>query len=185
MLDEQGIDISSPWEHEEEVSILETLWPRLYRAWLKKEQWAGCREIAEEVQLEWNQAQLCLKACERLGSAEPAILSISELRGSQNQWRHLGEFTSRQCSLNHSEHTTLTSWISAAQSQVAKTSAGVSEIPIVTTDAAPDCSNQDLARRQQQQTCNAIALVGTSDRHENAFSVTDSSGRTLPHNVYH
>ena len=30
-----------------------------------------------------------------------------------------------------------------------------------------------------------ILLLLLSDRHENAFSVTDSSGRTLPHNVYH
>ena len=28
-------------------------------------------------------------------------------------------------------------------------------------------------------------IVRTSDRHEHAFPVTDSSGRTLPHNVYH
>ncbi len=27
--------------------------------------------------------------------------------------------------------------------------------------------------------------VGGSDRHEHAFPVTDSSGQTLPHNVYH
>jgi hypothetical protein len=51
--------------------------------------------------------------------------------------------------------------LSAAQSQVAKTSAEVSEIPIVIADAALDCSSQDLARRQQQKTCSAVALVGT------------------------
>ena len=33
---------------------------------------------------------------------------------------------------------------------------------------------------------NVTHLVqNTSDRHEHAFPVTDSSGQTLPHNVYH
>ena len=73
-LDEQGLEISSPWESSPVTSLLETLWPRLHKAWLEKECWAGCHDNAEEVRREWDQAQLCLKACQKLGSAEPAIL---------------------------------------------------------------------------------------------------------------
>ncbi len=30
-----------------------------------------------------------------------------------------------------------------------------------------------------------LPATTSSDRHEHAFPVTDSSGQTLPHNVYH
>jgi hypothetical protein len=62
-LDEQGLEISSPWEAGANKSLLEALWPRLHRAWLEKERWAGCTEVTDVVQNKWNQAQLCLKAC--------------------------------------------------------------------------------------------------------------------------
>jgi hypothetical protein len=83
-MDEQGL-FSSPWEIGEEESIAGALWPRILRAWLEKERWVGCREVAEQVRKEWDQAQLCLKACEKLGSAEPAILPTSQRRGCQTQ----------------------------------------------------------------------------------------------------
>ncbi len=38
-LDEQGLDISSPWGISGEDVIVGTLWPKLYTAWLNKEQW--------------------------------------------------------------------------------------------------------------------------------------------------
>ncbi len=147
--------MSSPWENSEEDSIIESIWPLLYKAWLDKEQWAGCQEITEEVQLEWNQAQLCLKAYEGLGSAEPAVLSIFQLYGSQIQWMHLDELTSRQCHLSQSEYATLTSWISTVRSQTAKTSAEVSEIPRATADVAPYRSSQGVELLQQQRNCSA------------------------------
>ncbi len=44
--DEQGLDVSSPWEISGEDSIVGTLWPKtapkLCAAWLNEEQWAGC-----------------------------------------------------------------------------------------------------------------------------------------------
>ncbi len=43
-LDEQGLDISSPWRISGGDLIFSVLWPKLYAAWLSKEQWAGCRE---------------------------------------------------------------------------------------------------------------------------------------------
>ena len=36
-LDEQGLEISSPWESAADKSLLEALWPRLHRAWLEKD----------------------------------------------------------------------------------------------------------------------------------------------------
>ena len=66
-LDEQGLEISSPWAARDEESIVGVLWPRIHKAWLEKERWAGCTEVIEEVQTEWDQAQLCLKACEKPG----------------------------------------------------------------------------------------------------------------------
>ena len=32
-LDEQGLEISSPWAHSEDESIVENLWPKLYDVW--------------------------------------------------------------------------------------------------------------------------------------------------------
>ena len=42
-----------------------------------------------------------------------------------------------------------------------------------------------LETESPKNNINKLLAATTSDRHENAFSVTDSSGRTLPHNVYH
>jgi hypothetical protein len=47
--------------------------------WLEKEQRAGYLEVAEDVHNEWEQTQLCPRVCEKLGSAEPAIISITHL----------------------------------------------------------------------------------------------------------
>ena len=111
-LDEQGLEISSPWASGTEQSLLETLWPRLHKAWLEKERWAGCREVADEVRMEWDQAQQCLKACGKLGNAEPAILSAAHLSGDQHQWMSVAELQHRKCQLTAPDYTALTSWLS-------------------------------------------------------------------------
>jgi hypothetical protein len=116
-LDEQGLDISSPWRISGGDLIVSVLWPKLYAAWLSKEQWAGCREVDEEVLKLWEQAQLCLAACASLGSAEPAILLISQLRGTQTQWLRPDELANRHCHLSPVEHTALTSWLSLLETQ--------------------------------------------------------------------
>jgi len=67
-LDEQGLEISSPWAADDEEYIVDALWPRIHKAWLEKERWAGCTEVIDEVRKEWDQAQLCLKVCGKLGS---------------------------------------------------------------------------------------------------------------------
>ena len=112
-LDELGLEISSPWEACEAKSIAEVLWPRIHRAWLEKEQWTGCREVIDDVQQEWDQAQVCLQACAKLGSAEPAIISALHLRGCQAHWMHIEELRTRRCGITSSEYATLTSWLPA------------------------------------------------------------------------
>ena len=53
-LDEQGLEVSSPWEAHEAKSITEVLWPQIHKAWLKKEQWVGCQEVIDEVLQKWD-----------------------------------------------------------------------------------------------------------------------------------
>ncbi len=132
LLDEQGLDISSPWRISGGELIVSVLWPKLYAAWLSKEQWAGCREVDEEVRKLWEQAQLCLAACASLGNAEPAILLTSQLRGTQTQWLRLDELANRHCRLSPVEYAALTSWLSLLETQQLEKSAaasGPSEIP--------------------------------------------------------
>ena len=112
-LDEQGLEISSPWAATSEECIVNVLWPRIHNAWLEKERWNGCTEVLEAVRTEWVQAQLCLKACGKLGDSALAILSTAQLRGDHNRWMRLDELISRKCHLTMSEYTALTSWLPA------------------------------------------------------------------------
>ncbi len=131
-LDEQGLDIYSPWRISGGDLIGSVLWPKLYAAWLSKEQWAGCREVDEDLRKAWEQAQLCLAACASLGSAEPAILLISQIRGIQTQWLRLDELANRHCHLSPVEHTALTSWLSLLGTQQFERSAAASRPSEVT-----------------------------------------------------
>ena len=110
-LDEQGLEVSSPWGAGEEVSIAESLWPALHRAWLRKQQWSGCTELDESVLTEWDHAQLCVRACRKLGNVEPAIWAVSQLRGSQSQWLDITELRHRRCHLTSAEYAALVSWL--------------------------------------------------------------------------
>ncbi len=70
-----------------------------------------------------------MKACEKIGSAEPAILSVLQLSGCQTQWIHIEELRSRQCYLTPSEYAALTSWLPATCEKEAEVSAlSVAEI---------------------------------------------------------
>ncbi len=82
----------------------------------------------------WEQAQLCLAACASLGSAEPAFLLISQLRGTQTQWLRLDELANRHCHLSPVEHTALTSWLSLLETQQFERSAAASGPSEVTED---------------------------------------------------
>jgi len=110
-LDEQGLEISSPWPPCADQSIAAVLWPRLYPAWLEKERWSGCRELDEDVQSEWGKVQLCLQACRKLGNAEPAILTLTQLRGHHAGWLQVSELRRRRCQLSSAEYSALVSWL--------------------------------------------------------------------------
>jgi hypothetical protein len=47
-LDEQGLVVSSQWLPSTETSIAEVLWPQVRAVWTEKQEWLGCRELAEE-----------------------------------------------------------------------------------------------------------------------------------------
>ena len=117
-LDEQGLDISSPWDAMEEESILESLWPKLYGAWLEKERWGGCHELAPDVKEAWDRAQHCLKACKRLGSATPAILTLSQLLGPHGSWLHTEELRQRRCHLSPPEYAALMLWLPSTKPKI-------------------------------------------------------------------
>ena len=71
----------------------------------------GCQEVVDSVRHEWDQALLCLRACEKLGSAEPAIISIAHLAGRRHQWKHMHELKHRKCQITALEYTALISWL--------------------------------------------------------------------------
>ncbi len=87
-LNSQGLEISSPWANNTEQLILEAVWPEVHSAWAEKEQWAGCTELDEPIRADWTRAKQCLQACQKLGRAEPAILTVQQLRGSRRDYGH-------------------------------------------------------------------------------------------------
>jgi hypothetical protein len=152
-LDEQGLDISSPWMVNGDDSIVSVLWPKLYAAWLSKERGVGCRELDEDVLSKWEQALLCLVACASLGNAEPAILSISQFQGTQTQWLRSDESANRNCHLSPLEHTALTSWLSMLETQQLEMSAAASRTPIAMEDGSGISST--LSQRSHSAVRNA------------------------------
>ena len=158
-LDEQGLEISSPWAASNEEYIADALWPRIHKAWLEKERWAGCTEVIEEVRTEWDQAQLCLTACRKLGSLETAILSTAQLRGSQTRWMRSEELRCRHCHLTTTEYTTLTSWLSAPREDRMEDPADCpgASVPVPGETLITDCDgevacDQPSARRGMERT---------------------------------
>ncbi len=69
-LNEQGLEVSSPWVLDQEQLLVEVLWPRLHQAWREKERWDGCRELDTTVQDNWEGAKLCLQALRKLGRSQ-------------------------------------------------------------------------------------------------------------------
>ena len=110
-LDEAGLEISSPWQPVDEISIAESLWPRLHAAWSGKEQWLGCTELDETVQEAWNSAVLCVRACRKLGSVEPPICTLSDLRAAQGLWQSRADINRRGGQLTEAEYSVLVSWL--------------------------------------------------------------------------
>ena len=52
-LDEQGMELSSPWPASNDTCIAETIWPSIAAAWTEKQKWVGCTELSEAVQAKW------------------------------------------------------------------------------------------------------------------------------------
>ena len=77
-LDEQGIELSTPWPQDPGQLILEALWPQVSKAWRDKLKWRGCTELSEELQEQWAQAQFSLKMCCKLGRV--GILLLAQLQ---------------------------------------------------------------------------------------------------------
>ena len=110
-LDEQGLEVSSPWEPpaREEQLIAAALWPRLWRVWKVKETWLGCTELSEDLRVEWDQARVCLSAIRRLGRA--GLLTVSQLMHSGGGWLGRSALMPAGYRLSASEHTTLMQWL--------------------------------------------------------------------------
>ena len=100
-----------------EKLILEAVWQDVYKAWNDKEHWAGCKEIDDCVRDAWASAKHCLHACRKLGQATPAILTVSQLRGSQAKWLHTTELKHRHCDLTKDEAVALVKYLSQAENR--------------------------------------------------------------------
>ena len=129
-LDEQGLDISSPWRISGGDLIVSVLWPKLYAAWLTKEQWAGCREGRR-------------RSSETMGAGSALISSMCQLRKGRTRYSldititghpdpmaglHLDELANslRHCRLSPVEYAALTSWLSLLETQKLERSAAAS-----------------------------------------------------------
>jgi hypothetical protein len=99
LLNAQGLEISSPWVDnlDGEQLILEAVWPDVHKAWTAKERWAGCCDINDPILEAWASAKHCLHACQKLGQAAQAILTVLQLLGSQTKWLHATELKHRYC----------------------------------------------------------------------------------------
>ncbi len=68
--------MSSPWEKQYGATYLGSHWPEDHKAWAEKEQWAGCTELDEPIRADCPRAKLYLQACQNLGRAATAILTV-------------------------------------------------------------------------------------------------------------
>ena len=55
-LDEQGLEVSSPREMLPDRLLADVVWPHLRDLWNRKEAWAGCSELDEDLQNGCDQA---------------------------------------------------------------------------------------------------------------------------------
>ena len=114
-MNEQGLEVSSPWVLDQEQLLVEVIWPRIHQAWREKELWGGCRELDTTVQDNWDGAKLCLQALRKLGRSQPPLLTVQQFRGAQAQWLQQSELKHRHILLTSREYATLLSWLSSVQ----------------------------------------------------------------------
>jgi len=116
-LDEQGLEVSTPWAPQAGLLIAEVIWPKLWCAWRAKEASSLIDLRAPlfssgEAHATWEQAKQCLLALSKLGQA--GILTISDLRGQARHWLTLSELRLRSCHLTVSVYQTLCIWLDQA-----------------------------------------------------------------------
>jgi hypothetical protein len=110
----------------------------MWAAYVEKQKWAGCRELSAEVNEQWRHTRNCLRACRVL--AQSRIWTTKQLRNPQGTWLLRDELSRRHCSLTVEEYTSLTSWLSAANSSP--------EIASTSDSPAPSQLSNDRANRQ-------------------------------------
>ena len=113
-LDEQGIEISSPWAPQPGPILSELLWPQLWQAWRAKETLSQVDFRAPvfssgESFAQWEQAKQCIQILGKLGHA--GIFQLSDLRGQAGRWLTLQDIRPHACPLTASEYQTLCSWL--------------------------------------------------------------------------
>ena len=54
LLDEQRLEVSSPWERLPDRLLADAVWPQLRDLWNRKKAWAGCSELDEDLQNGWD-----------------------------------------------------------------------------------------------------------------------------------
>ena len=94
-LDEQGLEVSSPWEMLPDRLLADVVWPQLRDLWNRKEAWAGCIELDEDLQNGWDQAKQCLAVLLQLG--RNGILTIQHLKNTPDSWIGLSDLRRRHC----------------------------------------------------------------------------------------
>ena len=60
--------------------LVDALWPQLLEMWNRKEAWAGCSELDEDLKIRCDQAKQCLTVLLQLG--QNGILTIQLLRNT-------------------------------------------------------------------------------------------------------
>ena len=103
-LDEQGLEVSSPWEMLPDRLLADAVWPQLRDLWNRKEAWAGCSELDEDLRNGWDQAKQCLTVLRQLG--QNGILTIQHLKNTQDSWIGLSDLRRHHCKISEKEYTT-------------------------------------------------------------------------------
>ena len=88
--------------------LADALWPQLRHLWNRKEAWAGCSELDEDLRSGWDQARQCLTVLRQLG--RNVILIIQHLQNTSGSW----DLRRRHCELTENEYGTFPEWVRAA-----------------------------------------------------------------------
>ena len=85
--------------------LADVVWPQVRDLWNRKEAWAGCSELDEDLQNGWDQAKQCLTVLRQL--EQNGILTIQHLKNTQDSWTGLSALRRRNCEILEKEYRTL------------------------------------------------------------------------------